>query len=69
MVDLSKLEKIESPESLDLQDKAFKAKAFLNDTDWYLVRKMETSEEVPEDVTLKRANARNVIKEFKNATQ
>ncbi len=33
----------------------------LNDTDWYITRFTETGVEIPEDVTIKRAEARALI--------
>lgn len=42
------------------QQKA-EARQYLNDTDWYVTRKMETGVEIPEDVTIKRAEARALI--------
>lgn len=69
MVDLSKLEKVETPETVDLKAKALAAKAYLDATDYYPIRKLETLEEIPATVTTKRAEARKVIKEYLNATQ
>lgn len=43
-----------------LEEKA-KAKAYLRDTDWYVTRKMETGVGIPEEVTIKRAEARALI--------
>ena len=48
-------------EEIDNEDKQVKiaeAKQYLNDTDWYVTRKIETGVEVPEEVTIKRAEAR-----------
>lgn len=69
MVDLSKLEKVETPETVDLKAKALVAKAYLETTDYYVIRKLETLEEIPTTVTTKRAEARKVIKGYVNATQ
>ena len=38
------------------------AKRYLSETDWYLARKSETGEEVPNDVISKRAVAREYIR-------
>jgi hypothetical protein len=69
MVDLSKLEKVETPAVLDLKAKAFSAKTYLDTTDYYVIRKLETLEEIPAGVSTKRAEARAVIKEYINATK
>lgn len=37
------------------------ARAYLNSTDWYLARKIETDEPVPEEVAQKRAKARALL--------
>lgn len=37
-------------------------KQYLKDTDWYYIRKAETSELVPEEVIAKRAEAREFIR-------
>ena len=38
--------------------KRAEAKAFLDSTDWYIVRKAETGEEVPADILKQRGQAR-----------
>jgi hypothetical protein len=37
------------------------AKAYLNETDWYVARYVETSKAVPDDVKTKREEMRNVL--------
>lgn len=69
MVDLSKLEKIKTSEIVDLEFKARDALAYLNSTDWYVTRWMEIQEDVPQEVTDKRATARQTIKEYKDAVK
>lgn len=49
-----------TPEQLVTQQKT-EARQYLNDTDWYVTRKMETGIEIPEEVTIKRAEARALI--------
>ena len=44
-----------------LTQQKVEARQYLNDTDWYATRKMETGVEIPEDVTIKRAEARALI--------
>lgn len=39
---------------------------YLKSTDWYIVRKMDTGEEVPTDVREKRADARQYINDVEN---
>lgn len=41
---------------------------YLVSTDWYYARKLETSEEVPEDVAIKRTEAREFIRSQGDAT-
>ena len=37
-------------------------RAYLRDTDWYVIRQIETGEAVPEEITTKRAEARaNIV--------
>ncbi|KZN44042.1 hypothetical protein [Pseudoalteromonas luteoviolacea] len=36
----------------------FEQQALLNDTDWYLTRKIETGESIPDDIQQSRAEAR-----------
>jgi hypothetical protein len=43
------------------QQEQGKAKAYLNETDWYIARYVETSKAVPDDVKTKREDMRNVL--------
>ena len=52
--------KPKSPEQL-LQEKQQEAKNYLSQTDWYFARKMETGQEVPEEVLSKRQEARDIL--------
>ena len=45
----------------ELQIKIQEALVYLNNTDWYVTRKMETGVEIPEEVTIKRAEARLLL--------
>ncbi|AWH15456.1 hypothetical protein [Pseudomonas phage 98PfluR60PP] len=67
MADLSKLEQIKSPTIVELEQKARESLDYLNNTDWYVTRWVETNESVPNEVTVNRATARQTIKEYKNA--
>jgi len=40
------------------------ARKYLADTDWYVVRKTETGEAIPEDITTARQEARNRIQDI-----
>ena len=42
-------------------DVAMQAKAYLASTDWYVTRFAETGKPIPEDVTIKRAEARKQV--------
>jgi hypothetical protein len=44
--------------------KAFEYKEYLDSTDWYYARKLETGEEVPSAVLSKRVKARNFLKAY-----
>jgi hypothetical protein len=51
----------------DIQNaKISKAKAYLNQTDWYLIREIEEGISVPEDVKAKRAEYKTFIREVEN---
>jgi hypothetical protein len=39
---------------------SLEAKNFLNSTDWYVIRKMETGAAIPSDIIAKRAMARSL---------
>lgn len=54
----------EPPSAAEVQRRKNKeARAYLLSTDWYVVRRAETGEEVPQDILDKRAEARLVIVE------
>ena len=42
-------------------DKSRKAKEYLANTDWYVIRQQETGVEIPEDVLAKRQDARGSV--------
>ena len=48
-------------EEQKLVQKKLIAREYLNSTDWYVFRKTETGKDIPEDVTQKRAAAREVL--------
>ena len=39
------------------------ARGYLSETDWYIVRNMETGAEVPKEILVKRAEARATVRE------
>ena len=49
-----------TPEQLEAQAKA-EALHYLVDTDWYVVRLTETGVAIPEEVSIKRAEARAIL--------
>lgn len=61
MVDLSKLQKVETKQDLDNKVKIDEAINYLKLTDWYVIRKMEIDEPIPDKVSLKRAESRKLI--------
>lgn len=50
---------------IKLQTKLSEAQSYLTSTDWYFARLADTGEEVPEEVKVKRAEARTFIQENK----
>ena len=49
----------------ELQTKLAEAQSYLTSTDWYFARLADTGEKVPEEVKVKRAEARTFIQENK----
>ena len=45
----------------DKSDAVGTAEKYLQDTDWYVVRKADTGKAIPSDITTKRAEARTTI--------
>lgn len=62
MVDLSKLEPIKSDGDLENERKKQEAISYLKSTDWYVIRKVEIGEEIPDEVKTKRAEAREAMR-------
>lgn len=54
-------------EALNVLVKIAEYKAYLVSTDWYMARKVETGEEIPEDVAIKRTEAREFIRSQEDA--
>lgn len=65
MIDLSKLEKIKTPNEINDKADLESAIKYLRDTDWYVIRKLEVKQAIPDDVSKKRTEARDVISRLK----
>lgn len=61
MVDLSQLEKVKSASDLASESARTEAIAYLRSTDWYVIRKVETGKEVPDDISTLRSEARSLL--------
>lgn len=61
MIDLSKIEKVRTPEDLQKEDESSKATMYLRATDWYVIRSLETGEAIPDQVKEQRAAARQKV--------
>lgn len=61
MIDLSKLEKMETEEDVILEIKKAEATKYLSDTDWYVSRYFETKKKIPSEVSKMRAAARETL--------
>lgn len=42
------------------------AKLYLQETDWYVMRKIETGEEIPGDVAIKREESREIVQQHES---
>lgn len=58
MIDWSAVSKVRDPEDLVAEQEASTARQYLQATDWYVVRNLETGTPVPADVALARKEAR-----------
>lgn len=61
LIDLSQLEKVETNDDIEKENKRNEAILYLTNTDWYVIRKFETGKEIPDDVVTKRNEARDVL--------
>ncbi len=50
--------------NIEIDIKINLAKDYLQATDWYYIRKAETSKDIPEEVISKRAEARELINQL-----
>lgn len=61
MLDLSKLVKVETEADYKAESERSRAVEYLKQTDWYVIRHVETGQEVPEEIKKKRAEARDKV--------
>lgn len=61
MIDLSQLEKVKTPSDIETENAKAAAKKYLSDTDFYIIRNLETGKEVPAEVQEGRKNARAIL--------
>jgi len=61
MVDLSKLEKVKTPAEVAQDVAAQEALNYLRETDWYILRQVETGQAAPDDIKAGRSAARDAI--------
>ena len=65
-ISLEEIAELQKPtEEQIIAQKLAEAQAYLTSTDWYFARLADTGEEVPEEVKVKRAEARTFIEENK----
>lgn len=68
MIDLRKLEKIKLPVDVEQEAAVEVARRYLLDTDWYILRQVETGQTAPEDIKAGRNAARDTIGSFATET-
>lgn len=61
MIDLSKLEKIKTSVDVEQEAAVEEARRYLRDTDWYILRQVETGQAAPDDIKAGRNAARDTI--------
>lgn len=66
---VNELEFLNYQKRLDSERMFFTFNKYLADTDWYYARLAETGEAVPKDVTSKRLEARNFIRDNEHLAQ
>ncbi|MBP5101942.1 hypothetical protein [Pseudomonas protegens] len=60
-MDLSKIKPIPTQESIQKEQEDREARKYLFETDWYVMRLLETGKTIPENVSAKRTQARAMI--------
>lgn len=60
-MDLSQLKPIQAPESPELAAAKGAARRYLQDTDWLVLRQVETGQAVPDDIKAARNAARDTL--------
>jgi hypothetical protein len=61
MVDMTQLEKVKTKSEIESDQARSSAISYLSSTDWYVIRQLETGQEVPQDVSEARAEARSKL--------
>lgn len=61
MIDLSQLEKTKTETDIAKESETANAIAYLKETDWYVIRNLETGKIVPSDIAEARKKARLII--------
>lgn len=61
MIDLSKLEKVRTSQDELIENERAAAIAYLKETDWYVLRQVETGAPVPDEIKEKRLEARKAL--------
>lgn len=63
MIDWNSVEKVKTPAEIQHEQDVRVAREYLRETDWYVMRFVETQAPVPEEVSQKRESARQLISE------
>lgn len=61
MVDLSQLQLVKTESDIKAESERQEAILYLRSTDWYVIRKIETGQEVPDEISELRARARSKL--------
>lgn len=64
MIDISQIEKVPTDSDLEKESNMNSARLYLQETDWYFIRFLETKQAIPDDVATKRQDARDVLNEM-----
>lgn len=67
MIDLSQLEKTKTEADIQQELALSEAKNYLSNTDWYVLRFVETAKPVPDEIKTLRDAARKIVEEAPNA--
>lgn len=61
MIDWGNIEKVKTPAEIEHENNVRLAREYLRETDWYVMRFVETQAPVPEEISQKRESARQLI--------